>query len=82
MVTFEYKGHRIVVKNSTWTGLEQVFYDSRKVSRKRTWSGGTHLFTATENGEEVFYEVEIRWKPLLSVSTTIRRNGIIIFTDR
>ena len=76
--TLLHNGHRIDIK--TW-GTEKVFYDGRQMTSKFTLLGGTHAFEIEENGERVTYEVEISamgWSPCVK----IRRNGILIYSDK
>lgn len=67
----------------TFTGKEKVWYDGELVSSKFSVTGATHLFSVIEDGKEIQYEVEIglRWHSF-SAWVTVRRNGIVIFTDR
>lgn len=64
-------------------GKEEVYYDGRLVSSKRTMTGGTHIFSTVEDGERVDYDVQVegRWHGL-GFSSTVRRNGIIVYTDK
>jgi hypothetical protein len=60
-----------------------VFYDGKEVSSKFSVAGATHSFTVKENNKEVQYDVDIdlKWHGC-SVSTIIRRNGKIIYSDK
>jgi hypothetical protein len=80
MRTIVYGGHTIEVKT---LGTEKIHYDGRLVSSKNSWSGATHIFSVKEGNENVQYEVEVggRWHGL-SAYVIVRRNGIIIFSDR
>ncbi len=81
--TIVHNGHRIEFRNQSLTGKETVLYDGNIVSQKSTIGGTIHLFKVTEESEEVNYEVEVnlKWHGL-GATTTVRRNGIVIFTDR
>ena len=83
MKTIAYKGHNIQIQEMSLTGVEKVLYDGKQVSFKRTMTGGTHIFTVKEDGEDVVYEVEIglRWHGFTSWSV-VRRNGVVIYSDR
>lgn len=77
MKTLFHDGHKIEVK--LW-GTEKVFYDGKQMTSMFTWFGGTHCFKVSENNEEVDYEVEIFSFP--RVGMKVRRNGILIFSDK
>ena len=80
MRTIVYGGHTIQVKTF---GTEKIHYDGQLVSSKNSWSGATHIFSVKEDAENVQYEVEIRSRALgLDDCVIVRRNGIIIFSDR
>lgn len=74
--------HSLVLKNSL-LGLEQVLYDGREVSSKRTMGGAIHVFDVEEDGSKAHYEVEfaLRWHGM-SAYATIRRNGMIVYSDK
>lgn len=78
-----YKGHNIEIKKNQLTGKEIICYDGKEVSSKSSIGGSIHVFTADEDSQSIQYEVEIsmRWHGL-SASTTVRRSGQIIFTDK
>lgn len=78
-----YNGHNIEIKTNKLTGKETVSCDGKEVSSKSSIGGSIHVFNITEANENVQYEVDIamRWHGL-SGSTTVRRNGQIIFTDK
>jgi len=80
-VTIVHNEHRIQVEWSVWTGKEKVFYDGRNMSDKHTVTGGTHIFTVEEDSESIQYEVSFGFG-LTSPSIEVRRNGIIIYTNR
>jgi len=83
MRTITYGGHTIQLPGMSQTGKEGIRYDGRVVSSKHSMVGSTHIFSVTENGEELQCEVEIglRWHGL-SGWYTVRRNGKVIYTDR
>jgi len=83
MKTIVYNGHQIQLPGMSLTGKEEIKYDGRVVSSKRTIVGGTHIFKVKENGEDVDYEVELgtRWHGFTSWCV-VRRNGKVIYTDR
>ena len=83
MKTVFHQGHKIEVPGMSLMGREKVLYDGREVSSKVSMTGATHVFRVIENGEEVQYEVEIgtRWHGFTSWAT-IRRNGVLIYSDR
>ena len=82
-MVIKYNGHSIEIKKNQLTGKETVCYDGKEVSSKFSIGGATHVFSIDEENQSIQYEVEInlRWHGL-SGSTTVRRNGQIIFTDR
>lgn len=79
----KYDGHNIEIKKNQLTGKETVCYDGKEMSSKFSIGGATHVFTVDEGNQNIQYEVEIniRWHGM-SASTTVRRNGQIIFTDK
>ena len=85
MITVAHNNHKIEVQEESFTGVEKVFYDGREVSSKRSVLGSTHVFTVNEEGASVQYEVEIGVKTVFFVPrpyTTVRRNGVLIFSNR
>ena len=83
MRTIIYGNHTIKVKATSLTGREDIHYDDQLVSSKHSMFGTTHLFSVKEDGENVQYEVEIgvRWHGM-SNWAIVRRNGIIIYSDK
>lgn len=83
MKTIAINGHMLEISSMSLTAKEIIKYDGKVVSDKRSVSGATHIINVNENDEEVQYEVEIgaRWH-MCSAWTIIRRNGIVIFSDR
>ena len=79
MKTLFHKGHKIEVK---LYGTEKVFYDGKLMSSVlpllRT---ATHIFQVDEDGENVSYEVEII-AGFFTFWMKIRRNGILIYSDK
>jgi hypothetical protein len=85
MQTIMYGPHKIEIKEESITGVEKVFYDGREVSSKRSMLGTTHVFSVHEDGQNVQYEVEIGVKTVFFMPrpyTTVRRNGVLIFSNR
>jgi len=82
MKTIIHNGHKIEAPGSTLTGLEEIRYDGSVVSSKRSILGATHTFVVEEDGDPVEYEVKIgtRWTGF-SATCTIRRAGVLLFTD-
>jgi len=80
MRTIYQGGHIIQVDTGC---VERVYYDGRLVSSKVSFAGTTHIFSVKEGEEHVQYEVEIRsrWHGL-SAYVIVRRNGLILFSDR
>ncbi len=78
-----HNGHNIEIKTNKVSGKETICYDGKEVSSKSSIGGSTHIFSVTEDNQNTQYEVELtmRWHGL-SASTTVRRNGQIIFTDK
>ncbi len=71
-------GHLISISSSKITGQEVVTYDGQTVSEKRSLLYvSPHSFWATEEGEEVIYEVNILagW---FEHGYIVRRNGLPI----
>lgn len=81
MKTIYYEDNKIEVSEQSWTGKEFVRYNGEIVSQKRTLTGGTHMFRVKEKGQMVSYEVEISMG-LMTAKSTVRRDGVIIFSDR
>jgi hypothetical protein len=80
MRTITYGNHAIQI---TGGFKDEVRYDGQVVSSRATWSGGTHIFSVKEDGEDVQYEVEYRTRWLGFGSwATVRRNGRVIFSDK
>ncbi len=79
MKTVQHNGHRIQVQ--VW-GREKVLYDGAEVCSSFHFfvQNFTHVFSVNEDGEHVQYEVEFRgfWGPWIK----IRRNGIVIYSDK
>lgn len=82
-MTIKHDGHNIEINKNPITGRETVLYDGKEVSSKLSVGGANHVFSVEEEGQKVQYEVDIniRWHGL-SASTTVRRSGQIIFTDK
>lgn len=83
MKTISYDGHKIEISSMSLTAKEVIKYDGAVVSEKRSIAGATHIFSVSENNEDIQYEIEIgtRWH-MFSAWAIVRRNGIVIFTDR
>ena len=83
MKTIIYDGHKIEVSSMSITAKEEIKYDGKVVSSKRSITGSTHIFNVIENEDNIQYEVEIgtRWHGCSSWNT-VRRNGMVIFSDR
>jgi hypothetical protein len=81
--TIAINGHKLEISSTSLTAKEVIKYDGNIVSDKRSVSGATHIFNVKENDEDVQYEVEIgfRWH-MCSAWATVRRNGVVIFSDR
>jgi hypothetical protein len=78
--TIESDGHTIEV-GTTGVGPEWVSYDGTRESSKFTFFGGDHVLKKEEDGQSVQYDVSIR-SGLLFGKVTIRKNGVIIYTNR
>ena len=82
MKTIDYGDHRFeVTENMFRVGNEEVFYDGILASTATNFLGATHTFVALENQVNIQYELEtgISW---FETWVVIRRNGVIIFSDR
>jgi hypothetical protein len=82
--TAVYKGHTIEIKR-TYSGTEIVLYDGRQVSSKISMFKPTHSFQIVEDNQPVQYEVVMRPRMLtlgMSLWCEVKRNGMIIFSDR
>jgi len=75
--------HAIEISDISLTAKEVIRYDGQLVSSKHSMTGSTHVFSATEDNEDVQYEIQLgmRWHGF-SAYAVVRRNGKIIFTDR
>jgi len=72
-------GHQIEIKYSLWNGQEQVFFNGRLVSEKRSFMFVTaHLFTETEADQSISYEVNLLTGMMGGYGYIIRRNGIAV----
>ena len=82
MKTIIHNGHKIEAPGSTLTGLEEIRYDGKIVSSKRSILGAKHSFIVEEDGDSVQYEVRIgtRWIGF-TATCTILRDGELLFTD-
>ena len=70
--------HVIDIETSNWNGKEVVSYDGMVVSKKRSFMYLTaHAFNATEDGQNVIYEVNVV-TGLAGHGYIVRRNGIIL----
>ncbi len=70
--------HQIEISASNWSGREQVLYDGRVISDKRSFQNTTiHSFEAEEDGAKVVYEVNLLTL-LFRYGYIVRRNGIIV----
>ena len=80
--TITYDGHKIEVSISIFA-KEEIKYDGKVMSSKYSVTGSTHIFNVIENDDNIQYEVEsgIRWHGF-SLWNTVRRNGMVIFSDR
>ncbi|MDX1584426.1 MAG: hypothetical protein R3338_12580 [Thermoanaerobaculia bacterium] len=68
--------HELEIRASWWSGWEDVLYDARVVSEKRSFIFTTcHSFRVTEDGEEVTYEVEVLSG--IGLGYIARRNGLV-----
>lgn len=83
MKTINYDNHIIEIPGMRFSTTEEIKYDGKVVSSKQSMTGATHIFKVFEDGVGVNFEVEIgtNWHGFSSWCT-VRRNGIIIFTDR
>ena len=77
-------GHTIAVKFSA-TGSITVFYDGNEVARASTgflgFVGANGVFNINENGSTVTYECSTRPALAFDAHLTVRRNGVVIYTD-
>ena len=77
----EVRGHAFAVRRGRLRFRESVFYDGRRVSRRRFVGGGTHRFRAVEAGREERYELDTapevpgRIKAIRRSSATLYRAG-------
>jgi len=83
MKTITYGTNIIEVSGMSLTAIEQVKYNGKIVSSKRSMLGATHIFEIEEDKQTVQYEIEIgtRWHGMSSWCT-VRREGRVIFSDR
>lgn len=79
--TIHYEGNKIKVRNNRITGVETVYYNDEEKSSGWFMFGGRQEFIVSERNKEVKYEVEIS-AAFPEPSVTIRRDGIIVFTDK
>ena len=77
-------GHTIAVKFDA-TGSITVFYDGNEVARASTgflgFIGANGMFNINENGSTVTYECSTRPALAWDDHLTVRRNGVVIYTD-
>jgi len=66
--------HRIDIFNS-WLGKEEIFYDGRMVSAKRSFWGARHEFEVQEGAATARYQVNISLRFPQLVGFDIYRNG-------
>ena len=80
MKTIVYNSHKIEIQG--WF-KERVFYNGTEVSSKVSVLGSTHVFRVSEDGEDIQYDVQLgtRWHGC-SWWCEVRRQGIVIYTDR
>lgn len=85
----DYKSHSIDIELSFWLSWQRVFYDLHEVSRKSTiWSDLsiglfpiTHLFSVSEDGQNVHYEIRYKTRSFTN-RITVQRNGMVIWEGK
>jgi hypothetical protein len=86
MVTVNHSGHMIQVEPMGFLGKETVYYDGRVVSEKTSLTGANHDFSVAEDGEQIFYQVNISASVASFLgagpNVEIRRNGQVIYSQR
>lgn len=75
-------GHIVRVETS-FIGSITVFYDGQKIATgSRALLGGANcMFQVTEDNQWVTYECSTRVALAMDDHLTVRRNGIVIYTD-
>lgn len=71
--------HIVEVKNTVW-GTEIVKYDGEVKTKGYSLFGRSYHFKVEEDNNEVTYEVEFK-VGFLSAHFTIRRNGVVVFSE-
>lgn len=74
-------GHNIGISANN-TGTEVIRYDGAEVSRKLSIMGATHVFTVSEAGSPVAFEVTLTmaWHGM-SYTLVVKKNGIIVCSE-
>ncbi len=79
MVSFNYNGHTISLKDDIW--VKRIFYDGREMASRGTmWGASDMFFTVVENNETVTYELETQIGFFID-KFIVKRNGVIIYSD-
>ena len=78
MRTISTNGHTITVEPIGTKA--KITYDGAVVSEPTGRLSATGVFNVTEDGQNVQYVVEMKSR-LLTIKVTIRRNGMIIYSD-
>ena len=82
MRTLVHNGNKIEIDMVNFTGLETIYYNGAVVSSKHSITGGDHLFTVKENGEDATYEIKIGVAGITKrVNLIITLNGELLFSD-
>ena len=76
-----WKNHTIRLE-TTFMGTKKIFYDGKLMTQGGNgFSDSNFLFSVSEDGEDVHYELSTRvsfgWDPHI----TVRRNGVALYSD-
>ena len=71
--------HTVEAKNTVW-GTEIVKYDGQVKAKGYSFLGRSYHFVVEEESQQVTYEIEFK-AGFLSSHITIRRNGIVVFSE-
>lgn len=83
MKTILTNGHKIDLTIELKHDIEIIYYDGKEISTKKSSLGGIHIFEVIENDSVANYEIEYApHKSMKEIWNTVRRNGIIVFTDK
>lgn len=71
-----YKDNEISIYNTL--GFEKIYYNGEKLSSKFSFTGASHEIVVIEDGEEVYYHIDISTNDWGYVCCDVWRNGKVL----